>query len=138
MTDESSGGSEGVSELETGGNGSSGNGGNSGSNGGGESKPQHVHNWVVQTTVVHHDTVYETVHHDAVMSVECNGCHAQFNTYEAWLAHSDSQFDGGNYTCGSYTTYEVSPVWDEQILVSDAWDETITTGYICSGCGAIK
>lgn len=149
VTDEPSGGNAGASKPETGGNStSSGNGGNSGSNGGGGStngdggsKPQHVHNWVPQTTVVHHEAQVQTVHHDAVYGtgVECNGCFAQFNSYEAWLAHSDSQLDNGNYNCLGYHTIKIvlEQAWDETIEVSPAWDETVTTGYSCS-CGAVK
>lgn len=155
VTDEPSGGNAGASKPETGGNstssgngGSTGNGGNSGSNGGGGStngdggsKPQHVHNWVPQTTVVHHEAQVQTVHHDAVYGtgVECNGCFAQFNSYEAWLAHSDSQLDNGNNNCRGYHTIKIvlEQAWDETIEVSPAWDETVTTGYTCS-CGAVK
>lgn len=155
VTDEPSGGNAGASKPETGGNstssgngGSAGNGGNSGSNGGGGStngdggsKPQHVHNWVPQTTVVHHEAQVQTVHHDAVYGtgVECNGCFAQFNSYEAWLAHSDSQLDNGNNNCMGYHTIKIvlEQAWDETIEVSPAWDETVTTGYTCS-CGAVK
>lgn len=155
VTDEPSGGNAGASKPETGGNstssgngGSTGNGGNSGSNGGGGStngdggsKPQHVHNWVPQTTVVHHEAQVQTVHHDAVYGtgVECNGCFAQFNSYEAWLAHSDSQLDNGNNNCMGYHTIKIvlEQAWDETIEVSPAWDETVTTGYSCS-CGAVK
>ena len=139
VTDEPSGGSTGASKPETGGNGGSAvNGGNSGSNGGssnggGGSKPQHTHNWVPQTTVVHHDAVYKTVHHD-------NGCGAQFDTDDSWGAHSESQLMSGNYGCGSYSpnSIVVSPAWDETVEVSPAWDETVTTGYKCSGCPATK
>lgn len=155
VTDEPSGGNAGASKPETGGNstssgngGSTGNGGNSGSNGGGGStngdggsKPQHVHNWVPQTTVVHHEAQVQTVHHDAVYGtgVECNGCFAQFNSYEAWLAHSDSQLDNGNNNCMCYHTIKIvlEQAWDETVEVSPAWDETVTTGYTCS-CGAVK
>lgn len=155
VTDEPSGGNAGASKPETGGNstssgngGSTGNGGNSGSNGGGGStngdggsKPQHVHNWVPQTTVVHHEAQVQTVHHDAVYGtgVECNGCFAQFNSYEAWLAHSDSQLDNENNNCMGYHTIKIvlEQAWDETIEVSPAWDETVTTGYSCS-CGAVK
>lgn len=157
VTDEPSGGNAGASKPETSGNstssgngGSTGNGGNSGSNGGGGStngdggsKPQHVHNWVPQTTVVHHEAQVQTVHHDAVYGtgVECNGCFAQFNSYEAWLAHSDSQFEieGFDTQCAGYHTIKIvlEQAWDETIEVSPAWDETVTTGYSCS-CGAVK
>ena len=119
-----------------------GNGGNSGSNVSSESKPQHVHNWIAQTTTVHHDAVYKTVHHDAVYKTVCvcNGCGAQFDTDDSWGAHSESQLMSGNYKCGSYSpnSIVVSPAWDETVEVSPAWDETVTTGYKCSGCPATK
>ena len=148
VTDEPSGGNTGASKPETGGsNGGSGSSGNSGSNGGssnsgGGSKPQHTHNWVPQTTVVHHDAQYQTIHHDAVYGtgVECNGCFAQFDSYGAWKAHCNSQLDSGNTDCMGYHTINIvlEQAWDETVEVSPAWDETITTGYVCSGCGAAK
>lgn len=125
-----------------------GTGGNSGSNGssdgsnngGGESKPQHTHNWVAQTTVVHHDAQYKTVHHDAVYDYRsiCNGCGADITGNVD--AHMQDALLNGNTACGAYHTENVlvSNAWDEQVLVSPAWDETITTGYACSGCGAVK
>ena len=91
--------------------------------------------------VVHHEAQVQTVHHDAVYGtgVECNGCFAQFNSYEAWLAHSDSQLDNGNNNCMGYHTIKIvlEQAWDETVEVSPAWDETVTTGYTCS-CGAVK
>lgn len=124
------------------GGGSRGNGGSSSSGNSGSSKPQHTHNWEAQTTVVHHDAQYKPVHHDAEYKdvCICNGCGAQFDTDDAWRTHSDAQFDAGNFNCGSYTTKYVmtKPAWDEQVLVSAAWDETVTTGYKCSTCGAVK
>lgn len=146
VTDEPSGGSTGASKPETGGNGGSAvNGGNSGSNGGssnggGGSKPQHTHNWVPQTTVVHHDAQYQTIHHDAVYGtrVTCNQCHADLTNQDVFAHFEESFLNGGS--CESYSTvdYQISPAWDEQVLVSDAWDETVTTGYKCSGCPATK
>lgn len=133
---------------ETGGNStSSGNGGSTGSNGGsgssnngGGSKPQHTHNWVPQTTVVHHDAQYQTIHHDAVYGtrVTCNQCHADLTNQDVFAHFEESFLNGGS--CESYSTvdYQISPAWDEQVLVSDAWDETVTTGYKCSGCPATK
>lgn len=144
VTDEPSGGNTGASKPETGGNGGStgSNGGSGSSNNGGGSKPEHTHNWVPQTTVVHHDAVYQTIHHDAVYGtgVECNGCFAQFDSYGAWKAHCNSQLDSGNTNCMGYHTIEIvlEQAWDETVEVSPAWDETITTGYTCSSCGATK
>lgn len=151
VTDEPSSGNAGASKPETGsGSTSSGNGGSTGSNdssgssnNGGGSKPQHTHNWIPQTTVVHHDAQYQTIHHDAVYGtgVECNGCFAQFNSYDAWKAHSNSQFEieGFDTQCAGYHTIKIvlEQAWDETIEVSPAWDETVTTGYTCS-CGAVK
>lgn len=145
VTDEASGGNAGASKPETGGNGDNAvNGGNSGSNGGssnggGGSKPQHTHNWLPQTTVVHHDAQYKTIHHDAVVECRdiCNQCGADITGNVA--GHMEqSILNGGSCVSHSNKYIETSPAWDEQILVSNAWDETVTTGYKCSGCPATK
>lgn len=99
----------------------------------------HQHNWVVQTKTVHHDAQYRTVHHDAVVKYVsiCNNCGADITGNEA--AHfQNSLLNGGN--CGSCheESRTVQAAYDEQVQVSAAWDETVTTGYKCSGCGATK
>lgn len=99
----------------------------------------HQHNWVVQTKTVHHDAQYRTVHHDAVVKYVsiCNNCGADITGNEA--AHiKNSLLNGGN--CGSCheESRTVQAAYDEQVQVSAAWDETVTTGYKCSGCGAAK
>lgn len=91
-----------------------------GNNEGAANKPQHIHNWVPQTTVVHHDAVYET-------HAVCNGCGKVFSNQSEVDSHIDPFSNSG---CVSYSTRPVE--------VSPAWDEMITTGYICSGCGAVK
>lgn len=140
------------------------NGGNSssGSNSGSTTKkddtPAHQHDWVAQTKTVHHDAQYTTVHHDAVthqvwhdpVTEEhyiCNQCGADI-TSDPWGHINNSLMNGGN--CGSYhSTYETvkqgyyetvtdQAAYDEQVQVSKAWDETVTTGYKCSSCGATK
>lgn len=122
------------------GGGSSGNGGSGSSGNSGSSKPQHTHNWVAQTTTVHHDAQYKTVHHDAVVEYRniCNGCGADITGQES--AHAKDAMLNGNYACGAWHEEQriVSNAWDEQVLVSAAWDETVTTGYKCSTCGAVK
>lgn len=119
------------------GGGTSSNGGSSSSGNSGSSKPQHTHNWVAQTTTVHHDAQYKTVHHDAVVEYRCicNGCGADITGFET--QHFKDNFFNG---CQSYTNTPVTvkDAWDEQVLVSAAWDETVTTGYKCSTCGAVK
>lgn len=99
----------------------------------------HQHNWVVQTKTVHHDAQYRTVHHDAVVKYVsiCNNCGADITGNEA--AHiKNSLLNGGN--CGSCheESRTAQAAYDEQVQVSAAWDETVTTGYKCSGCGATK
>lgn len=100
------------------------------------SKPQHTHNWVPVTTTVHHAAVYKTVPHAAVTEEHtiCNNCGADITGNVD--AHMKANILNG---CGSYTvkTVVVQDAYDEQVLVSPAWDETVTTGYKCS-CGATK
>lgn len=138
---------------------SDGNSGNSGSssNSGGSSKkdetPAHQHNWVAQTKTIHHDAQYKTVHHDAVthqvwhdaVTEEhyiCNQCGADI-TSDPW-GHLDAYDHGGYHSSyvtvkqGYYETVTDKAAYDEQVQVSDAWDETVTTGYKCSSCGATK
>lgn len=154
-----SGGTSGSSKPS----GNTGGSGSSGSSGGSQSKPPHTHNWVAQTTTVHHDAQYQTVHHDAEYTtvhhdavVEyhavCNGCGLDYtSTGISPDAHMEEALLAGNYACGSYSTgvpvtvqaaYDekvlVKDAYDEQVLVKAAWDETVTTGYKCSGCGATK
>lgn len=134
----------------------------SGSSSGGSSKkddtPAHQHNWVAQTKTVHHDVQYKTVHHDAAthqvwhdpVTEEhyiCNQCGADI-TSDPWGHINNSLMNGGN--CGNYHSTYVTvkqgyyetvtdqAAYDEQVQVSKAWDETVTTGYKCSSCGATK
>lgn len=71
------------------------------------------HDVQVQTSSVHHDAVYQTVHHDAVY----NTVHHEAETK---VVHHDA---AGHY---------------ETVVTKEAWDEEVTTGYKCSGCGAAK
>lgn len=137
-------------------------GSNNSSNSGSSSKkddtPAHQHNWVAQTKTVHHDAQYKTVHHDAVthqvwhdavteLHYICNQC-GQDITSDPWGHLKNSALNGGN--CGGYhdsyvtvkqgywETVTDQAAYDEQVQVSGAWDETVTTGYKCSSCGATK
>lgn len=151
---------EGKSDSKpSGGNSSnSGSNSNSGSSSKKDDTPVHQHNWVAQTKTVHHDAQYKTVHHDAVthqvwhdaVTEEhyiCNQCGADI-TSDPWGHINNSLMNGGN--CGSYHSTYVTvkqgyyetvtdqAAYDEQVQVRDAWDETVTTGYKCSSCGATK
>lgn len=151
---------EGKSDSKpSGGNSSnSGSNSNSGSSSKKDDTPAHQHNWVAQTKTVHHDAQYKTVHHDAVthqvwhdaVTEEhyiCNQCGADI-TSDPWGHINNSLLNGGN--CGGYHSTYVTvkqgyyetvtdqAAYDEQVQVRDAWDETVTTGYKCSSCGATK
>lgn len=159
-SDSSSKKDEGKSDSKpSGGNSSnSGSNSNSGSSSKKDDTSAHQHNWVAQTKTVHHDAQYKTVHHDAVthqvwhdaVTEEhyiCNQCGADI-TSDPWGHINNSLMNGGN--CGSYHSTYVTvkqgyyetvtdqAAYDEQVQVRDAWDETVTTGYKCSSCGATK
>lgn len=123
--------------------------------------PAHQHNWVAQTSTVHHDAVTHqepyTIHHDAVTHQVwhdavtdyrkiCNTCGADI-TNDPW-GHLDTydhdSFHGAYVTVreGYNETVIDTPAYDETayrtVTDQSAWDETVTTGYKCSGCGATK
>lgn len=155
-TSSSSGSSSSISSAGSTGGSSSTSSSSSGSGSSSSSSATHTHNWVAQTTTVHHDAVYKTVHHDATYTTVhhdavtedrtiCNNCGADITGNVD--AHMKANILNG---CGSYSIKTVvvqaawdeqvlaSAAWDEQVLVSAAWDETVTTGYKCSECGATK
>lgn len=137
------GGSSSGGGTTSGGSGGSSSGSTSGG-GSSSSQPSHTHNWVAITTTVHHDAVYQTVHHDAVTEVRsiCNQCGADITGHTS--QHFQDSLAQNNWdmskSCQSYSTKSVvvQDAYDEQVLVSEAWDETVTTGYRCSTCGAMK
>lgn len=154
--DSSSKKDDGKSDSKPSGNSSSGS--NSGSTTKKDDTPAHQHNWVAQTKTVHHDAQYKTVHHDAVthqvwhdavteLHYICNQC-GQDITSDPWGHLKNSALNGGN--CGGYhdsyvtvkqgywETVTDQAAYDEQVQVSGAWNETVTTGYKCSSCGATK
>ena len=67
----------------------------------------------LQIGTTHHDAVYNTVHHDAVYTTVHHDA-------ETTVVHHDAT---RHY---------------ETVVTQAAWDETVTTGYKCSGCGATK
>ena len=66
-----------------------------------------------QIGTTHHDAVSNTVHHDAVYTTVHHDA-------ETAVVHHEAT---GHY---------------ETVVTQAAWDETVTTGYKCSGCGATK
>ena len=71
------------------------------------------HDEWVQVGTIHHDAETTVVHHEAV-----------YNT-----VHHDAE---------TTVVHHEATGHNEQVVDQEAWDETVTTGYKCSGCGATK
>ena len=134
-----------------------------------EHENSHVHDWVEQTEIIHHD---ETGHFEEVktgtrtvvdeeayeepvyqMKCVCSACGYEADSVDEIGSHMDSHYDPQlGYIDASYSVQEVvtdvirhpessheEPVFEKQWIVdSEAWDETVVTGYRCSTCGAVK
>ena len=113
---------------------------------------QHTHNWVAQTQTIHHDAVYdEQPDWKDVDGYICDNCHQEMFTLEEAQMHVQVSAAMGSGNCKSYHAGIVrippgaqNPIHHdevghyEQVLVKDAWDETVSNGYKCSICGATK
>lgn len=124
---------------------------------------QHTHNWVAQTQTIHHDAVYETKYvvdqpaYDELPDWKyvdgyiCDNCHQEIFTLSEAEMHVKVSAAMGSGNCKSYSAGIVrippgaqNPIHhdevghNEQVLVKDAWDETVSNGYKCSICGATK
>jgi hypothetical protein len=97
-----------------------------------ETIPDTGHNWVAQTTTVHHDAegIYQKVQTGTQRIFYCN-CGEVFYSGADLIAHDPDNEHG--YSVWDEPAYETR--WVE---ISPAWDETVTTGYICSACGAAQ
>lgn len=128
-----------------------------------QNSQQHTHNWVAQTQTIHHDAVYETKYvvdqpaYDEqpdwkdVDGYICDNCHQEMFTLEEAQMHVQISATMGSGNCKFYHAGLVrippgaqNPIHhdevghNEQVLVKDAWDETVSNGYKCSICGATK
>ena len=118
----------------------------------GNSTGSHVHDWVAQTSTVHHDAVTHVVHHDAVTHQEnvtetvkyyvCNDCGFRVTSEEFhddrydngvgndWIEHVRDTGHLGYHTVrenvvtGTNTVVDQA-AWDETVVDSAAWDETV-------------
>ena len=109
-------------------------GGNSGGNSGGSAQPVHQHSWVAQTEqrwVVDRDAWSEQVRVGS--QVVCS-CGATFATTSAWDAHNEQIMLSG----GSSHNYWGENIYDTIYHDAEGHYETVTTGYYCSGCGAVQ
>ena len=128
----------------------------------------HTHAWVPVTTTVHHDATYKTVWvqdsaawGETVVTKEawdepqlewcgvCNECGHVFRAGEDILVHMESgcwsswhdewvQVGTIHHDAETTVVHHEATGHNEQVVDQEAWDETVTTGYKCSGCGATK
>lgn len=102
---------------------------NAGSSQGGTSQPEHVHNWVAQTEQrwVQDSAAWdEQVQTGEIIKASCG---ATFGSVDEWFAHQTR-----NHSC----SYTVVPNYNTVHHDATGHYETVTTGYVCSGCGASK
>ena len=133
----------------------------SGSTGGNTSNREesHTHNWVPITSVLHHD---EQGHNEKVLVSEawteevpiyeeqyraiCNTCGEDITSnYAEHIKQHMLNGEGGSYRnevvqiqVGTNKINHDAVYEDKWIVDKAAWDETVTTGYKCSSCGATK
>lgn len=80
------------------------------------------HHEQIQTSTLHHDAVYSTVHHDE----------------ETTTVHHDAVYTTIHHDAETTVVHHEATGHYETVVTQAAWDETVTTGYKCSGCGATK
>ena len=92
-------------------------------------QPEHVHNWVAQTEQrwVQDSAAWdEQVQTGEIIKASCG---ATFGSVDEWFAHQTR-----NHSC----SYTVVPNYNTVHHDATGHYETVTTGYVCSGCGAAK
>lgn len=140
-----SGGNTSPNNGSTGGSKPSGGNSGGGSNGGG-SKPSHTHSWVEQTTqqwVPNNVWVVDQAAWDEVVPgrtyVLCS-CGATFDNDSAWGEHSKNAALNGDLNHSYTVKVENTTIHHEEIghWEDRGYNQTIVTGYVCSGCGASR
>lgn len=122
-------------------------GGNSGGgSNGGSSKPSHTHTWVEQTTqqwVPNNVWVVDQAAWDEVVPgrtyLLCS-CGATFDNDGAWGEHSKNAALNGDLNHSYTVKVENTTIHHDEIghWEDRGHNETVVTGYVCSGCGAPK
>ena len=106
-----------------------------GSSQGGTSQPEHVHNWVAQTEQrwVQDSAAWDEPIYSQEARTICNTCGADISgNATAHLVAS------GRNGCSGYHTEVVQVQTGTIHHDTTGHYETVTTGYVCSGCGAAK
>ena len=99
---------------------------------GGSTQPEHVHNWVAQTE-------QRWVQDSAAWDEQCPtgsyiqcSCGQRFDNQAQWSQHNKSLGFGQGHS------YSVQETYGTVHHDATGHYETVTTGYVCSGCGAAK
>lgn len=133
------------SNTSTGGSKPSGGNSGGGSNGG-NSKPSHTHSWVEQTTqqwVPNNVWIVDQAAWDEVVPgrtyLLCS-CGATFDNDGAWGEHSKNAALNGDLNHSYTVKVENTTIHHDEIghWEDRGHNETVVTGYVCSGCGASK
>ena len=120
----------------------------------------HTHNWIPITNVVHHE---EQGHYEKILVSEawteevpiyedkevmiCNDCGVELNASNCYDHVENHLLNGGKGSwreewkkvqVGTNKINHDAVYEDKWGVDKAAWDETITTGYKCSSCGATK
>ena len=106
-----------------------------GSSQGGTSQPEHVHNWVAQTEQrwVQDSAAWDEPIYSQEARTICNTCGADISgNATAHLVAS------GRNGCSGYHTEVVQVQTGTIHHDATGHYETVTTGYVCSGCGTTK
>ena len=116
-----------------------------------ETTPAHKHNWVEKTRTVHHDATghYEDVVvqeawdepvYEMVEKTYCSTCGLEIGGWA--VQHLEETMHGGYWS--TWEPVQTGSVHHDAVTESRwvedtaAWDETVSDGYICSGCGTAK
>lgn len=105
---------------------------NGGSSQGGSSQPEHVHNWVPQTEQRWvQDSAAWDEQRPTGSYIQCS-CGQRFDNQAQWSQHNKSLGFGQGHS------YSVQETYGTVHHDATGHYETVTTGYVCSGCGAAK
>ena len=102
--------------------------------------------WKELTSTVHHEEVGHYEDKEIAYKVEkykCALCHEKFNSLDEYYKHFDSSHNDSLNIEIFRELYEIVDDWEytnekQWVVDTEAYDETITTGYKCSVCEKTK
>ncbi len=116
---------------------------------------EYMYQWIWDSAAWDEPVYEEVPVYETVEKIVCNYCEVEFSTIDDFNAHDEAAMEiedwahGGWHAVYEYVQTGTQTVQTgtinhgaighgEKVLVKDAWDETVVTGYICSECGATK